>query len=169
MAENRVTVGDKEGVIVRSVKTTDGYEYIVRVPDDQGSLEDATPAVDPHALVLDGHGNTTALSNPERFEGLTVDSAIEKTEELRGEAEADAKRREERREERLREVAGEAAVDTQDDRDKAAAAAKREEGDADRGEKLLSGDAGDAPASQKQTGDDKPLTKAPARKAAGSR
>lgn len=99
MAENRVTIGDREGVIVRTVGMSDGIEYTVRVPHDQDALEDVVPASDPHALILDGHGNTS--NHPERYD-LTVDEAVARNEELREQADADD---EQRREEKARAAA----------------------------------------------------------------
>lgn len=116
---NRVTYGDREGVVVRSVKTSDGVELTVHVPDDQDSLEDALPAVDPHALVLDGHGNTSA-GLPSGYEGLTEETARQKNDELRKAADKEAARNENKREERLRETAAPAA----NEGDKPAAPAK---------------------------------------------
>lgn len=162
---NRVTYGDREGVIVRSVKTTDGVELTVRVPDDQDVLasldaDDDSVVAPGHTALNDGHGNITR--DDPRY-NVSVEEAVEKSEEIRTRGDrrvADA-------------VAGEPAVldgepvsgasgtSVQDEADKGAARAKREEGDADRGEKLLAGD--------KSTAGTKAPAKATGNKAAGSK
>lgn len=118
---DRVSVGDREGVIVRSVNTPEGVELTVRVPDNQDTLDDYELPYDPHALILDGHGG--AVRGVE-FDNTSVEDALAKNNEVRARHEDDAETGEKRREDRLRATAAPAANEGDKRRDDKLAATK---------------------------------------------
>lgn len=103
---DRVSVGDREGVVLRSVNTSEGIELTVLVPDNQDTLDDYELPYDPHALILDGHGG--AVRGVE-FDNTSAEDALAKNDEVRVRHEDDAAAGEKRREDRLRATAAPAA------------------------------------------------------------
>lgn len=107
---DKISVGDREGVVVRSVNIAEGVELTVRVPDeDHPQVGEYALPYDPHALILDGHGNTSA--GVPGYDG-TVEGAVAKNDELRERNEKASQEAEEKRDEALRETAAPAADET---------------------------------------------------------